>query len=186
MARTSIDTMAINPARRTFLKAGLLGGLALAAAGGLYRARNPGGPPLRFRLEGEAQAALGAISAAILRDALLPPGAAMPASPATQAAMERIKVSIAGLPLSTQKEIQDLFGLLTFGPTRRFLAKVPDRWQDAKGEDVSAFLQHWRTHRIAMFQSAYHALHDIVLGSWYADASTWAAIGYPGPMKGLA
>jgi hypothetical protein len=29
----------------------------------------------------------------------------------------------------------------------------------------------------------YQAMHDLVLGSWYADASSWDAIGYPGPTK---
>jgi hypothetical protein len=50
---------------------------------------------------------------------------------------------------------------------------------------VADFLQSWRKHRLAMPQTAYLALHDLVLGSWYADPSSWAAIGYPGPRKEL-
>ena len=84
-------------------------------------------------------------------------------------ATERVHQAILGLPLATQKEIQDLFGLLALGPARRFLAGVPDGWASASAEQVGAFLQGWRHHRFATLQVAYHALHDLVLGAWYAD-----------------
>jgi hypothetical protein len=28
-------------------------------------------------------------------------------------------------------------------------------------------------------------MHDLIIGAWYADPSTWEAIGYPGPIKEL-
>jgi hypothetical protein len=110
---------------------------------------------------------------------------ALPAD-ASDKAIDHTLQAIAGLPLATQKEIQDLFGLLTLGPTRRFLAGVPDDWASAKREDVNAFLQSWRMHRFMMLQSAYHALHDLIVGGWYGDEATWASIGYPGPIKTLS
>jgi hypothetical protein len=97
-----------------------------------------------------------------------------------------VQKAIAGLPLTTQREIQDLFGLLTLAPSRRFLVGLPDDWPQAKQEDVAAFLNRWRLHRFGMLQSAYHALHDLITGSWYADESTWASIGYPGPIRQLS
>lgn len=166
--------------RRSFLKAGVVGTLALALAGGLYRAAKQDETPDKFALDDAAKAALGAIIPAILK------GAVAPASPAVQVAIARVQGAIAGLPLRTQKEIQDLFALLTLGPTRRFLAGMPDDWPDARQEDVTAFLQNWRLHRIGMLQSAYHALHDLITGPWYADESNWGAIGYPGPIKELS
>jgi hypothetical protein len=169
--------------RRTFLKAGALAALALAAGGGIYRFTRPPARPHRFVLDGEARAAIDAIAAAMLAGAL-PPGAAGRAAIALET--ERVHQAILGLPLATQKEIQDLFGLLALGPARRFLAGVPGSWASASSEQVSAFLQGWRLHRFAMLQVAYHALHDLVLGSWYADASTWPSIGYPGPIKELS
>jgi hypothetical protein len=114
-------------------------------------------------------------------------GSAMPATQEAAArAVRHTLETIAGLPLATQKEVQDLFGLLTLGATRRLLAGVPDAWAQAKREDVIAFLQSWRVHRLALLQSGYHALHDLILGGWYADASTWAGIGYPGPLSELS
>lgn len=172
--------MAPTLTRRSFLKAGIFGALALAAAGGVYRMSRPAEAKMRFLMDDDIRAALIAIIPAILTNAV------RPGTPDVQAAIERTHAAILGLPLPTQKEIQDLFALLTLGPTRRFLAGVPDDWAQAKQEDVAAFLQSWRLHRIGMLQSAYHALHDLVTGPWYSDESTWQAIGYPGPIKELS
>ena len=166
--------------RRKFLKVGFFGAVTLAAAGGLYRALKSPAPLNRFALAGEARMALAAIAGAMLQ------GAIATTADATDKAIAHTLEAIAGLPLATQKEIQDLFGLLTLGPTRRFLAGVPDDWSSAKREDVTAFLQSWRVHRFMMLQSAYHALHDLIIGGWDADEATWASIGYPGPLKELS
>lgn len=170
--------------RRTFLKLGALGALTLAAGGGLYRYLQPAAPPRRFVLDGEAKAVIDAIVPAMLAGAL-------PADPASRASAisattNRVHQAILGLPLGAQKEVQDLFGLLALAPARRFLAGVPGSWSGASPAQVSQFLQDWRFHRLGMLQTAYHALHDLVIGSWYADPASWAAIGYPGPMKELS
>lgn len=170
--------------RRSFLKVGVGGALALAAGGALYRAVRGPALPARFTLDGEARAALGAIAPAML-------GQALPAEPAARAAAvaavtERVRQAILGLPLASQKEVQDLFGLLALAPARRFVAGVTGGWAEASPAQVAAFLQGWRTHRFAMLQTAYHALHDLVIGSWYSDPRNWAAIGYPGPIRELA
>ena len=165
--------------RRSFLRVGLAGAITLAVAGGLYRALNTPSPLGKFTLDGDAKAALAAIIAVVLKGTI--PASAQ----GTDAATDRVQGAIAGLPLVTQKEIQELFALLTLGPTRRFLAGIPDNWSEAKTDDVTAFLQNWRVHRISMLQSAYHALHDLIIGPWYADESTWVSIGYPGPIKEL-
>lgn len=172
--------MAHTLTRRSFLKVGIFGALALAAAGGIYRMTRPVETTGGFVLDDGTHAALTAIIPAILA------GAVRPSTQDVLAAIGRTHAAILGLPLATQKEIQDLFALLTLGPTRRFLAGVPDDWAQAKPEDVAAFLQSWRLHRIAMLQAAYHALHDLVIGPWYSDESTWPAIGYPGPIKELS
>ncbi len=166
--------------RRSFLKAGLFGALALAAAGGVYRTFKSPAALLPFALDTDGHAALAAICGAMI-------GSTMPATPeATERAVKHTLEAIAGLPLAAQKEVQDLFALLALGATRRLLTGVPDDWAQAKREDVIAFLQSWRVHRLQLLQSGYHALHDLILGGWYADESTWSGIGYPGPMKELS
>lgn len=165
--------------RRSFLKVGLAGAAALAAAGGTWRLLHPATPTQPYALDGEAKAALVAIIPALLAG-MLPPG-----PQALDGAVAGVQHAIAGLPLHAQKEIADLFGLLALSPARRLLAGVSEPWATAKREDVAAFLQAWRTHRLAMLQTAYHALHDLVFGGWYGNAANWAAIGYPGPIKEL-
>ena len=174
--------MAVN--RRTFLKVGALAGLAMAAGGGLDRYAHPTGPLQRFVLDGEAKAALDAIIPAMLAGAL--PAAAPARGAAKPAATERVHQAILGLPLNAQKEVQDLFGLLALAPARRALTGVAGPWSEATDAQVGVFLQEWRFHSFAMLQTAYHALHDLIIGAWYADPSSWSAIGYPGPIKELA
>jgi hypothetical protein len=169
--------------RRTFLKAGALGAFVLAAGGGIYRATHPAAPT-PFALDGQARDALHAIFPAILAGALPASGPARDAAVST--AIGRVHQAILALPLATQKEVQDLFGLLALTPARRLLTGVRGDWANANVAQVSAFLQDWRVHRLGLLRSAYGALHDLVLGAWYADPSSWAAIGYPGPMKELA
>jgi hypothetical protein len=168
--------------RRTFLEAGVLGALVLAAGGGVYRFTHPP-RARRFVLDGGARLLLAAIVPAILAGSL-------PADPGARAqalrlTVERVHQTILGLPLATQKEVQDLFGLLALAPARRLLAGVRHDWASASADEVSAFLQDWRVHRVGLLRTAYQALHDLVLGSWYSDPAHWAAIGYPGPIPEL-
>jgi hypothetical protein len=169
--------------RRSFLKIGALAAFALAAGGGIYRATH-GSSHQRFVLDGEARAALEAIVPAILAGAL--PAAPAARGAAVAATVGRVHAAILGLPLATQKEVQDLFGLLALAPARRFIAGVPATWADATPAQVAAFLQDWRHSRFGLLRSAYAAMHDLVLAAWYAEPSSWAAIGYPGPMPELA
>jgi hypothetical protein len=170
--------------RRTFLKVGALAALALAAGGGIYRlARGPVAAQ-RFAPDAATRTVLAALIPAML-DGVLPREAAARAA-AIGATGVRVEQAILGLPLATQKEVQDLFGLLALAPARRLLAGLPEAWPEASVLQVSAFLQHWRLHRFALPQVAYHALHDLIIGGWYADASSWAAISYPGPIPELS
>lgn len=169
--------------RRTFLKAGVLGALVLAAGGAVYRKLQ--GPPALapYRFDGGARTVLAAIVPAVI-------GPMLPTEAAARSAMiartvDGVQGAVATLPLSTQKEIQDLFGLLWLAPARRLLAGIP-AWEEASTEQVAGFLQDWRMHRFGMLRGAYAALHDLVLGAWYAQPDAWAAIGYPGPIKELS
>jgi hypothetical protein len=134
-------------------------------------------------MDEKARAIVAALAPVIIGPAL-PPDAAQRKA-AIDGVAQRVEKAIAGLPLPTQKEIADLFALLSLAPTRSLIAGISD-WQSATPEQLAAFLQSWRTHRFAMLQTAYQALHDLVLGAWYADPASWTAIGYPGPLKELS
>lgn len=169
--------------RRSFVKAGLLGALALAAGGALYRAVHAPAPQ-RFVLDGEARAALDAIVPALLAGAL--PADANGRAQALRHTVEGVHAAISTLPLPVQKEVQDLFGLLALAPARRLLTGVTQDWAQAGQKEIAAFLEDWRLHRFALLRSAYGALHDLALGAWYAQPASWGAIGYPGPLQELA
>jgi hypothetical protein len=169
--------------RRSFLKIGVAGAITLAAGGAIYRWSQPAATPNKFVLDGDALTVLTAVIPALLGPVLPTEPAARAA--AVQTAAARVRDAVLGLPLVTQKEVQDLFGLLALAPARRLLAGVSGDWRQADPQQVAEFLQGWRTHRLALLQVAYMAMHDLVLGAWYADPSTWEAIGYPGPIKEL-
>lgn len=166
------------PSRRRFIKTGLIGALVLAGAGGTWRALQPSSPPTRFVLDAEGRTALSAIVPVVLDGAIQ--------AGEVPDAVSRVEHAIGNLTLATQKEVQDLFALLSLAPARRFVAGVSSGWAQASADEITAFLHGWRLSRFALLQSAYHALHDLITGAWYADESTWAAIGYPGPMKELS
>lgn len=167
--------------RRTFLAAGVGGALALAVGGGLYRATQASmAVPLqqRFAVDGEARTALAAIVPALLAGAL---GAGPSRMSSVATVIDRVHHSILMLPPAFRREVQNLFGLLALAPARRVLTGLSGGWATATPRDVHAFLQEWRDSSFALLRAAYGALHDMVLGAWYADPASWDAIGYPGP-----
>jgi len=167
--------------RRTLLKAGIAGGTALLLAHWLRTSTSePGRPAARSASApgNDASTVLAAIIPVILAGALpAGPGAAS----AREAALAGALQAIAGLPPAARKELDQLFALLAFPPTRCAVAGVWSAWPDASAESVSAFLSSWRDSRLALFRSAYDALHQIVYGAWYGNPRSWAAIGYAGP-----
>ncbi len=163
--------------RRTFLKVGIAGGALLAAAGGAALLLRRAAPDAAT--SEDTRVVLRAVMPALLAGALPSDEAAR--ARALDAGLQRSLATIAGLPPATRTELGELFFLLGSAPGRG-LAGV-DRWQEATVDQVGAFLQHWRTHSFDLFQAGYHAMHDLVLGPYYADRSTWDAIGYPGPIR---
>ena len=158
--------------RRSLLKAGLAGGALLAVGGAaLFIGRDP---------QRDRALILGAVVPALL-DGALPVEA-----PARAAAIERVVdgvgVAIGLLAPSAQTELERLFTLLALAPGRRLLAGVATEWARAPIDEVAAFLEGWRNHRSALFRAGYAAIHDLVLGTWYADESAWSGIGYAGPL----
>lgn len=161
--------------RRTLLKVTLLGGAALAAGGLALRIATR---PTAERARADAERVLRAVIPALLAGVLpLEPSAA---ESAQRQALNRTLATIEGLPPATRAELDELFALLA-SRLGRWLAGVD--WAVAEPEDAARFLARWRTSSFSLFVAAYQALHDLVLGPWYADPSTWDAIGYPGPIR---
>lgn len=176
------DPTAIPPrlTRRTLLKVGAAGGAALLLARWLYTGTSITTPPdARFiALDASAQAIVAAIVPVLLEGAL-PTG--QDAGPARADVVTGVDQAITGLPPAARKELEELFSLLAFAPTRCLIAGIWSPWPEASRESVAAFLDAWRDSRFALLRSAYGALHQLVFGAWYGQPKAWQAIGYPGP-----
>jgi hypothetical protein len=164
--------------RRTFLKAGVGASALLALGGGIYRATRKHPAPHAFALDAAARTILGAIAPALLAGSWQA-GHANPVALGT--VIDDVGHAILKLPLSSQAELRDLFGLLDLAPARRVLTGIAGPWSGASPAAVHGFLQDWRTSPFGLLRAAYAALHDLVLGAWYAAPASWQAIGYPGP-----
>jgi hypothetical protein len=167
------------PTRRQFLRTGVVGGAALAAVGAWYWHAHRGagavpGPPL----DAAGRGVVAALAPVLLAGALPPGEAGMAAVRDVVAGVER---AVAGLSAAAQKEVGQLFALLALAPTRLATAGLTSSWEHASPADIAAFLERWRHSRFGLLQSGYAALHDLVLGAWYATPESWEAIGYAGP-----
>ncbi len=101
---------------------------------------------------------------------------------ALAAFLTRTDALIGALPHHAQNELSQLLALLASGAGRRTLAGLATPWTDATVADIQQALQGMRTSSLALRQQAYHALHDITGGAYFADSSTWPMLGYPGPI----
>lgn len=163
--------------RRTLLKAGVAGGAALLLARWLYTSTTgPQSAPTRpGALDVPARSVVAAIAPVMLAGAL----------PANEKLLQEVvagvEQAIAGLPPAVRKEVDQLFALLSFAPTRALIAGVWSPWPQASPTSIRAFLDHWRDSRLALLRSAYGALHQLVFGAWYGNSHAWPTIGYAGP-----
>lgn len=155
--------------RRDFLKVGLGGSLLLGLGG-------CAGSPEEGRRD-----VLAALIPVLLDGAL--PDKVEPRAKAIQATLAGVEQAMAGLPPATQRDLDRLFALLSLTPTRIALAGVWPDWSLALPREIQEFLERWRHSRFELFRSAYAALHDLILGTWYAQPDAWPAIGYPGPPR---
>lgn len=165
--------------RRTLLGLGVVGSLAMAILGGgaAVAMRSPAWRDGSLSAEGR-QVFL-AVARAVLDGSLPTDGSAQ--AKALDAHLDRLTTALRALPLATQAQVDELVSLLATALGRHLLAALPHAWDTAPTETVQAALQSMRVSSLALRRQAYHALRDLTQGAYFADASTWAAFGYPGP-----
>ncbi|MCU0897340.1 MAG: hypothetical protein MUC55_07550 [Burkholderiales bacterium] len=165
--------------RRTFLKTGVAGAALLALAARVPAAAARAAESVSARgLSASDRAVVAAIVPVMLAGAL--PAEAETQRKAVATVVDGVSQAIAGMPPATRAELGELFMLLDLAPARRLLAGVSAPWPDASPQEIAAFLQKWRNSPLALLQSGYQALHDLIIASWYALPASWAAIRYPG------
>ena len=168
--------------RRQFIRAGLLGSAALAAGSAwvVWRdVREADHPGSATQSRDRVAEIVAAIAPVLLAGAL----AADPGRRSVELVdvTQGVKFVIAGFPPAVRSEVLQLFRLLDIRIARRLLAGFSAPWQDAGRKDIEVFLERWRHSPFTLLQGGYFALHDMVLGAWYAREASWAALGYGGP-----
>jgi hypothetical protein len=97
------------------------------------------------------------------------------------AAIAQLDTTLSWTSLAAQKQLTDLFGLLSMGVTRGPLTGIWGSWENATDEQVRAFLERWRDSRLDMLRQGHSALNQLLQMAWYALPASWEAAGYPGP-----
>lgn len=165
--------------RRTLLGVGLVGGAVLAVAGGSLALIGPGRRD--GRLSASSRDIFSALAPAVL-GSLLPVETA-PRRAAIDAQLLRVEAAIQGLPPALQAEVDELLTIAGSAPGRLLLVGLRKSWADAGVEELRDALDAMRNSGLALRQQAYHALRDLTNAGYFADASNWAATGYPGPLE---
>lgn len=163
--------------RRTFLRLGLGSALVLGALGAGLTWWRPGLEHGRFT--SATRRVLVRLCEAVLEGNL--PEAPMAREAALQAQIVRLEAFAAGLPAATRDELGQLLGLLALPPGRRWLAGVAPDWAEASVAQVQKGLQDMRLSSLAVRRQAYHALRDMINGTYFSEPAHWPALGYPGP-----
>ena len=170
--------------RRSFLKGGLVATVALAV-GGVTAARLTDGSPAALldeaaNLTPAGQQIMRKVMIAVLDDML--PDEPEARDAALRDAVAELDTTIGALPPHTQKELRDLFGLLSFAPTRLALSGRWGGWQDADTAEVTALMAGLRDSGVSLRRFAYVTLHDLSTLSYYASPQAMLAMGYDGPL----
>jgi hypothetical protein len=181
--------MIIPSKRRTFLKAGLIASVGLGLVNQLHTSAKAqpantaelGTFDLK-KLKNADAVLIAALAPVILAGTL--PQAEDARKVAISEVVDAFDRTIAGLSPLVEGEIRELFSLLHFSLTRKYLAGVSKPWDEASSTEIEAFLSNWRNHRFALFQGAYQALARLMIACWYGNPLSWGAIEYGGPPYG--
>lgn len=167
--------------RRDFLRIGLMGALTLSAVSfsavltGCASA--PSARGMRVFRESDLPV-LRAIMPVVM-------AGAMPTDDTLPGVLEESILSLDALLAASsragQKQVQQLFDLLTFPPTRYAVAGMDTDWASATPEAVNAFLEKWRHSRVALLRGGYIGLCQMMDMNWYLQPRSWAAINYIPP-----
>lgn len=163
------------------MKVGLFAGALLTAAGGAawWLANTQARSGDRF--QPAARNFMLAVGSAVLAGSL--PEAESARDQALQAWLERLETTVAGMPAAVQNELDELVLILLSPPGRVGLAGLRQPWEVATTAQVQEALQGLRLSTLATRQQIFHALRDLSNAAYFAAPQSWAALGYPGPLK---
>ena len=161
--------------RRKFLLGALGGSAALALGVSLYQPEFS-----QDERYDEEHRLLFSVLLPVLLDGALPE-MAVPREAAMNRTLDAIAKTVAVLPADQRKELLQLldslenrFGLLLLtGSMTPLLLRSP--------AELTAFIEDWRQSSLALFNTAYLGLRELVLASFYSCPEHWAALNYAKP-----
>jgi hypothetical protein len=109
-------------------------------------------------------------------------GVSLKSAEEQRAFAKAFEATVNTLPLATQREVADLFKLLSFGPARAAMTGLRTPWSKATPPAIEEALKRLRHSRITLMQSAYHALRELCAAAWYADSAHWGTMNYQPPV----
>lgn len=164
--------------RRILLGLGVASAAVVAIAGGgaalLYEPAWRDG-----QLMPAGRRVLAAVARAVLEGSL--PSEASALAVAIDKHLVRVEATVGAMPLHTQHEVADLLALLALPPLRTILAGLSSAWDRASVAELQEALQSMRQSSMLLRRQAYNALRDLTHAAYFADASTWPMLRYPGP-----
>jgi hypothetical protein len=166
--------------RRQFLKVGLAAGAVLAAVRFLERSEAAPAPNHRV-LDSTAVVTVAAFVPIVLEGTL--PEEPQARARAIRETVEGFDRAVSGLSLPVQKEVDQLFGVLRFAPTRLAFTGLWQPVEESSPEEVAAFLLRWRHSSFDIQRAGYQALTQLIQAAWFDNPLSWPAIGYPGPPR---
>lgn len=171
------DATLIRMQRRHLFVLGAATATALGLAGMSAAWMRP--PRVQGRLSAPARHLMAVVARAVLDEAL--PAEAAAREAALQGHLQRLEGTLQGLTFPLQAEVDQLLALLAAPPGRLALLQLTTPWPAATTGEVQVALQGLRSSSLALRQQIFHALRDLTAAAYFADASTWPALGYPGP-----
>jgi hypothetical protein len=160
--------------RRTFLTGAFVSSAALALGVNLYPYKVESPEDDRYsRL-------LFSVLIPVFLDGMLPE-VAKPREIVINRTLDAISQAIVVLPTEQQTELAELLGLLESRLGLLLMSGSITPLIMRNPSELVAMLESWRHHYLALLQTAYLGLRELVMASYYACPEHWGAIGYAKP-----
>ena len=168
------------PTRRQFIKVGIAGAAVFATVRWLDKPQ--AAPATHHRFLDVAGVVMVAALVPVVLDGSLPEETE-PRARAIREVVEAFDRAVSGLAPAVQREVDQLFSVLRFPPSRLAFTGLWSPVEESSAEEIAAFLTRWRHSRFEIQRAGYQALTQLIQAAWYDNPTSWAAIGYPGPPK---
>lgn len=170
-----------DPGRRHLLRTGLFGALALstASAGALLSGCSTPVVAPGLRLLRQSDVAVLTALVPVVMAGVVAGGREGVAQVA--ATVREFDAFLATTSRPGQKQLLQLFDLLSMPLTRYTVAGLSEDWPEARSAAIEAFLLRWRDSRFELLRGGYVALTQLIVMSWYLQPAHQAALGYVAP-----